>query len=148
MNNSGIGAKVLLVVGVLLMLGSIDLIITYIGEVVTHSYKYGVSEALGLIAFLIGLVFVGYKMMKVQLNDSKALRELKEEQLILNSAKGKGGSLSVSDAALDCRIRIADTKKAFERLALTGICQVDVSDAGELFYRFPTFEKKQISEQK
>ncbi len=99
----------------------------------------------GVDTFLAGLVFVGLKLIQSQLRERNALRQINEEQLILSRAKTKGGSLTVSDAALECKLGISDTKKAFERLALTGVCRVDVNDAGELFYWFPTFEKsKQI----
>ncbi len=121
------------------------LIVTYIGEIIQGTTKHGVASQLGLITFLAGLVFVGLKLIQSQLRERNALRQINEEQLILSRAKTKGGSLTVSDAALECKLGISDTKKAFERLALTGVCRVDVNDAGELFYWFPTFEKsKQV----
>lgn len=33
-------------------------------------------------------------------------------------------------------------KKAFERLSLSGVCQVDVTDEGELCYNFPSLRLK------
>lgn len=126
--------------GILLILLSGGLIVTYVGELIAGETRHGVASQLGLITFLCGLVFVGYKLVSVQLNEKKAVKELTEEQTILNLAKSNAGSLTVSQTALDCRLRISDTKKAFERLSMTGVCQVDVTQQGELYYRFPTFE--------
>lgn len=145
MEKTRMGPKALLVVGVALIIFSGALIVTYIGELITGTTLHGVANQLGVITFFAGLVFVGYKMTEVQLNENKALKELKEEQIILTAAKTKGGSITVSEAALEGRINISNTKRAFERLALTGICQVDVSDEGELLYRFPSFERKQLT---
>lgn len=125
------------------MLLSGGLIVTYIGEIITGTTRHGVASQLGLITFLFGLIFVGLKLVQRELNERKAVKEIHEEQLILSRAKAKGGSLTMSEAALECRMRLCDTKKAFERLALTGVCRIDVTDAGELYYWFPTFEAKQ-----
>lgn len=123
-----------------MILLSIGLIVSYVSELITNTTKHGVSTQLGLITFLCGVVYVGMKLMGVKLREMTAMREIKEEQLILSKAKAAGGSLTMSQAALECKLRIADTKKTFERLALTGICRIDVTESGELFYRFPTFE--------
>lgn len=130
--------------GTFLILLSGGLIVTYVGEIITGTTRHGVASQLGLIAFLCGLVFVGMKLINAQLIERQAVKEIQEEQAILSQAKLKGGTLTISSAALDCKMRISDTKKVFERLAQTGICRVDVNDAGELYYWFPTFEPKQI----
>ncbi|MCB9469023.1 MAG: hypothetical protein H6677_12185 [Candidatus Obscuribacterales bacterium] len=72
--------------------------------------------------------------------DKGAVAELQQEQLILNLAKSNRGEVTVAEVSVDCGLSISVTKKAFERLAMTGVCQVDVSDQGELVYRFPSFE--------
>lgn len=127
--------------GTFLILLCGGLIVTYIGEIIQGTTKHGVASQLGLITFLAGLVFVGLKLIQSQLKERRALKEINEEQLLLSRAKNKGGSLTVSEAALECKLGISDTKKAFERLALTGVCRVDVNESGELFYWFPSFEK-------
>lgn len=128
----------LVVLGGFLIVFCGGLIVTYVSEIITGTTKHGVSSQLGLITFLAGLVFVGWKLIQGRLAERKAVKELKEEQLILTRAKAKDGSLTVSETALECRISIADTKKAFERLAITGVCRIDVTDEGELCYRFPS----------
>lgn len=125
--------------GTFLILLCGGLIVTYIGEIIQGTTKHGVASQLGLITFLCGLVFVGIKLIQKQLTERRAMKEITEEQLILSYAKANGGSLTMSAVALECKMGIADTKKAFERLALTGICRIDVTDAGELYYWFPTF---------
>lgn len=127
--------------GTVLILFCGGLIVTYIGEIIQGTTRHGVASQLGLITFLAGLLFVGLKLIQSQLRERRALREINEEQLLLSRAKTQGGSLSISEAALECKLGISDTKKAFERLALTGVCRVDVNDAGELYYWFPSFEK-------
>ena len=135
-------------IGVFLVLMSGGLIVTYIGEIVSGTTRHGVASQLGLIVFLCGIVFAGGKMIQGRLTEHNAVKQLKEEQLILNRAKSSGGALTVSQTALDCKLRIADAKKAFERLALSGVCRVDVTDRGELCYRFPSFEKPCSNEDK
>lgn len=150
LNRSGISQflqSTLWCVGVFLILVCGGLIVTYVGEIIAGNPKYGVAHHLGLITFLAGLVFVGVKLVQVKLKEKRALRQIKEEQLILSRAKIDGGTLTISAAALECGIGIADTKSAFERLSQTGVCQIDVNEHGELYYRFPTFLNKQIESQ-
>ncbi len=130
--------NVKLVTGVFLMLFCSALIVTYISEIITGTTLYGVASALGLIVFLAGLGWIGWMMVKSRLTEKNALRELREEQLILTRARANAGSLTVGQTALECQFKIADTKRAFERLSLLGVCQVDVTEQGELCYRFPS----------
>jgi len=130
--------------GIFLMVTCVGLIVTYIGELISGTTKHGVASQLGLITFLAGLVFVGARLMQGRLKERRALQQIKEEQSILSRAKLNGGSLTISEAALECGIGISDAKNAFERLSKTGACQVDVTPQGELYYRFPTFNTKQI----
>ncbi len=126
--------------GSFLMLLPGGLIVTYIGEIIAGTTRHGVPSQLGLIVFLSGLVFLGFRMVSGQLKERRAVKELQEEQAILNRAKTKSGVLTVSEAALDCRLSILDAKQAFERLSRLSVCQVDVTELGELCYRFPSFE--------
>jgi len=130
--------------GILLILTCVGLIVTYIGEIIAGTAKYGVASHLGLITFLAGLILLSGYLMRGQLKERRALQEIKEEQAILSRAKINGGSLTISEVALECGIGISDAKRAFERLSKTGVCQVDVSSQGELYYRFPAFSTKQI----
>lgn len=131
--------------GVFLVLMAGGLIVTFTGELMVGDTRgHSVGSQLGLIVFLCGIFFVGCKMIMSKLNERKAIKELKEEQLLLNRAKAEKGVLTVSEAALECQMSILDTKKAFERLALTSVCRIDVTEEGELCYRFPSFESEVI----
>lgn len=128
--------------GVFMTLFCGGLIVTYVSELIAGTGKHPIASQLGLIVFLSGICFVGIRMINSRGREQCAIKELQEEQLILNRAKANNGLLTVSQTALECRLRIADTKKAFERLAATSICQIDVTEDGELCYRFASFEKK------
>ncbi|MBI5175538.1 MAG: hypothetical protein HY986_21820, partial [Candidatus Melainabacteria bacterium] len=126
--------------GSFLMLLPGGLIVTYIGEIIAGTTRHGVPSQVGLIAFLTGLVYLGFRLVSGQLKERRAVKELYEEQALLNRAKSKHGVLTVSEAALDCRLSILDAKQAFERLSKLSVCQIDVTEQGELCYRFPSFE--------
>ncbi|MDZ4833229.1 MAG: hypothetical protein SGJ27_05445 [Candidatus Melainabacteria bacterium] len=136
------GKKFTFVLGIFMMLFCGGLIVTYVAEIIVGQTKHGVSSQLGLITFLAGFVVWGWKLVQGRLTENKAIKELNEEQLILTRAKANGGMLTVSQTALQSQLSIADAKKAFERLSLSGICQIDVTEEGELCYRFPSLRPK------
>lgn len=121
---------------------STGLIVTYVGELVTGTTRHGVSSQLGLIVFLALIVYAGVQMLRSRLAERTAVKGLKDEQAILNLAKARNGMITVSETALECQMQISESKKAFERLSLTSVCRVDVTDDGEICYRFPSFEKR------
>lgn len=127
-------------VSLIIFCGGLD--ITYIAELIAGETQHGVSSQLGLIFFMAGLTFVGWKLVESRLRESKGMKELREEQLILSRAKSNGGALTVSETALESGISILDAKKAFERLSMSGVCQVDVTEEGELCYNFPSLRLK------
>lgn len=116
------------------------LFVTYVSEILTHENRVPISTLVGLLTFLAGIVFVCARKIGSHRHESAAYRELYEEQEILNRARQTRSPLTIVKTALDCKIRISEAKKAFERLALTGVCQIDVTEEGELCYRFPGFE--------
>lgn len=126
--------------GSFLMLLPGGLIVTYIGEIIAGTTRHGVPSQVGLIVFLTGLVYLGFRLVSGQMKERRAVKELYEEQALLNRAKSKHGVLTVSEAALDCRLSILDAKQAFERLSKLSVCQIDVTEQGERCYRFPSFE--------
>lgn len=139
--------KFTFILGIFMMLFNGALIVTYISELITGTTKHGVSSQLGLITFLSGFVVWGWFLVQGRLRENKAIRELNEEQIILTRAKAHRGSITVSQTALEAQLSIADAKKAFERLSLTGVCQVDVTDDGELCYRFPSLRARGQTEE-
>ncbi|MBP9091326.1 hypothetical protein KBI23_09870 [bacterium] len=126
--------------GSFLLLVPGGLVITYIGEIIAGTTKHGVPSQVGLIAFLSGLVFLGFTLVTGQLKERQAVKELNAEQTLLLRAKDKGGVITVAEAALESRLSILDAKRAFERLSALGVCQVDVTEQGELCYRFAGFQ--------
>ncbi|MBP6594909.1 MAG: hypothetical protein KA255_17935 [Candidatus Obscuribacter sp.] len=125
--------------GSFLMLLPGGLIVTYIGEIITGTTRHGVPSQVGLIAFLAGLVFLGFKLVTGQLKERQAVKELNEEQTLLLRARVKGGVITVAEAAVESRLSILDAKRAFEKLSALGVCHVDVTEQGELCYRFAGF---------
>lgn len=115
------------------------LIVTFIGEIFAGTTKHGVADQLGLITFLAGMFFVSSFVVFSQWKEHLAQKEVRIDQAILSGAKNNGGVFSISQAALSGGFAIGETKTAFERLAATGICQVDVTVEGELCYVFPAF---------
>lgn len=132
---------------VFLVLLCCGLNITYFGEIIEGTTKHGVASQLGLMFFLSGLAFIGWRSIQRRMKETRALQELKEEQLIMNRARTYSGVLFISETALDCQLSISGTKKAFERLSLLGVCRVDVTDDGELCYRFPSLKTKDRNEE-
>jgi hypothetical protein len=134
--------------GIFLMIFCSGLIVTYVAELFTGEVRHGVGSQMGLIVFLCGLVFVGWRMVESRLKESRALKELKEEQLIMNRARTYSGLLFISETALECQLSISDTKAALERLSRLGVCQVDVTGEGELCYQFPSLRTKNRNEER
>jgi hypothetical protein len=137
---SALYQKVTFGFNVSLILFSGFLLTTSIVEILAHENKHALSTLVGLAVFFGGLLVICSRNVWIQSNDRKAMRELREEQSILNRARQTKLALTIPETALNCQLRIADTKKAFERLSLTGVCQIDVTEEGELCYRFPSFE--------
>lgn len=121
--------------------------VTYFGEIVEGTTRHGVASQLGLMFFLSGFAYVAWRIIQSRMKENRALQELKEEQLIMNRARTYSGVLFISETALDCQLSISGTKKAFERLSLLGICRVDVTDEGELCYRFPSLRTRNRNEE-
>ncbi len=123
------------------------LVVSDIGEILAgEELKHGMSTQLGMLVFFSGIAIACSLYLRRQWGERGALVQLQEEQLILNHAKAKGGIISVTEASLECGLRIFDTKKSLERLSLTSVCHIDVGEQGELIYRFPAFEPQKKAE--
>ena len=118
------------------------LIVSYTSEIFTGETPHGVASQLGLIVFLFGIILVCLNYLRGQWKERKAVKEVEAERLILGHAKAGKGIITVSAASLECGLSISNAKKTLERLAMTGVCHVDVSEQGELVYCFPSFESK------
>lgn len=112
----------------------------FIIDAFTGDMRHGPGTQAACIIMFGGIFAACAFYLRSRWRDKGAMAELQQEQLILNLAKSNRGEVTVAEVSVDCGISISVAKKAFERLAMTGVCQVDVSDQGELVYRFPSFE--------
>ena len=114
--------------------------VAFIIDAFTGDMRHGPGTQAACIIMFGGLFAACSFYLRSRWKDKGAVAELQQEQLILNLAKSNRGEVTVAEVSVDCGMSISVAKKAFERLAMTGVCQVDVSDQGELVYRFPSFE--------
>ncbi|MEZ4544884.1 MAG: hypothetical protein R3C24_13445 [Cyanobacteriota/Melainabacteria group bacterium] len=114
--------------------------VAFIIDAVTGDMRHGPGTQAACIIMFGGIFAACAFYLRSRWKDKGAVAELQQEQLILNLAKSNRGEVTVAEVSVDCGMSISVAKKAFERLAMTGVCQVDVSDQGELVYRFPSFE--------
>ncbi|MEZ4537913.1 MAG: hypothetical protein R3D26_23390 [Cyanobacteriota/Melainabacteria group bacterium] len=114
--------------------------VAFIIDAFTGDMRHGPGTQAACIIMFGGLFAACAFYLRSRWKDKGAVAELQQEQLILNLAKSNRGEVTVAEVSVDCGMSISVAKKAFERLAMTGVCQVDVSDQGELVYRFPSFE--------
>ncbi len=91
--------------GAFLLIFAGGLIVTFVSELILGQSKHPASD-MGLIVFLCGIVFVGSKLICERLNENKAVKELRQDQLILMKARSKGSALTISEAALECRLSL------------------------------------------
>lgn len=121
------------------------LVVSDLGEILAgEELKHGMSTQLGMLVFFSGIAIACSLYLRRQWGERGAVMQLQEEQLILNHAKANKGVISVTETSLECGLRISDTKKSLERLALTSVCHIDVGEQGELIYRFPAFEPERL----
>ncbi|HMP50995.1 MAG TPA: hypothetical protein PKD05_05515 [Candidatus Melainabacteria bacterium] len=118
----------------------------FIIDAFTGDMRHGPGTQAACIIMFGGIFAACVFYLRSRWRDKGAVAELQQEQLILNLAKSNQGEVTVAEVSVDCGLSISVTKKAFERLAMTGVCQVDVSDQGELVYRFPSFEPEPESD--
>ena len=114
--------------------------VAFIIDAFTGDMRHGPGTQAACIIMFGGIFAACAFYLRSRWKDKGAVAELQQEQLILNLAKSNRGEVTVAEVSVDCGMSISVAKKAFERLAMTGVCQVDVSDQGELVYRFPSFE--------
>jgi len=101
------------------------------------------SGSVAALLFFVGITVGGAVVVRAQLKNRRALKELNQEQCVLGYAKAeKGRGLTVSEISLTCSLNIGDTAAVINRLLMRGVCQVDVSDEGELIYAFSCFSKQ------
>ena len=70
--------------------------------------------------------------------DKKA--HAKNQHRILRLAREKGGSLTVTEAAMDTRITVEKTEEILRELTISGHAEMRISDSGLVVYHFPEIE--------
>ncbi len=60
---------------------------------------------------------------------------------LLRLARQKGGSLTVLEAATDCRMTVEKAEEILRELAARGHAEVRVSESGLIVYKFPEIER-------
>ena len=71
--------------------------------------------------------------------DKKA--HAKNQHRILRLARDKGGSLTVTEAAMDTRITVEKTEEILRELTISGHAEMRISDSGMVVYHFPEIER-------
>jgi len=71
--------------------------------------------------------------------DKKA--HAKNQHRILRLAREKGGSLTVTEAAMDTRITVEKTEEILRELTISGHAEMRISDSGLVVYHFPEIER-------
>lgn len=71
--------------------------------------------------------------------DEKA--HAKNQHRILRLAREKGGSLTVTEAAMDTRITVEKTEEILRELTISGHAEMRISDSGLVVYHFPEIER-------
>lgn len=58
------------------------------------------------------------------------------EAAVLKAARERQGTLTAVDVAADCGMSLEQAQEILDRLHLGGFCEIDVTDAGTVVYRF------------
>ena len=102
------------------------------------SFKYEeLSGGLALIVFSQIIWWAGRRVKRS--GDKKA--HAKNQHRILRLAREKGGSLTVTEAAMDTRITVEKTEEILRELTISGHAEMRISDSGLVVYHFPEIER-------
>ena len=129
--------KALVIFNAVLLVFCVGLIVTYITELATRTSDHPNSDP-GLCVFLLGIAIICGWWLRKRWRERRSVSQLYQEQSILRSLKGNRSGLTIAQAAIDCKLPIAETRIALDKLTTTGVCQVDVSEEGELIYKLMT----------
>ncbi|MDE2800241.1 MAG: hypothetical protein OXI94_16370 [Gemmatimonadota bacterium] len=94
------------------------------------------SGGLALIVFSQIIWWAGRRVKRS--GDEKA--HAKNQHRILRLAREKGGSLTVTEAAMDTRITVEKTEEILRELTISGHAEMRISDSGLVVYHFPEIE--------
>lgn len=95
------------------------------------------SGGLALIVFSQLIWWAGRRVKRS--GDKKA--HAKNQHRILRLAREKGGSLTVTEAAMDTRITVEKTEEILRELTISGHAEMRISDSGLVVYHFPEIER-------
>lgn len=94
------------------------------------------SGGLALIVFSQLIWWAGRRVKRS--GDKKA--HAKNQHRILRLARDKGGSLTVTEAAMDTRITVEKTEEILRELTISGHAEMRISDSGLVVYHFLEIE--------
>ncbi|MDE2831371.1 MAG: hypothetical protein OXN20_14765 [Gemmatimonadota bacterium] len=94
------------------------------------------SGGLALIVFSQIIWWAGRRVKRS--GDEKA--HAKNQHRILRLAREKGGSLTVTETAMDTRITVEKTEEILRELTISGHAEMRISDSGLVVYHFPEIE--------
>lgn len=95
------------------------------------------SAGLCIIVFSQLIWWAGRKVKRS--GDKKA--HAKNQHRILRLAREKGGSLTVTEAAMDARITVEKTEEILRELTISGHAEMRISDSGLVVYHFAEIER-------
>ena len=84
-----------------------------------------------------GPLILGLFLTRAMLSRGGKRRQEAIEREVLGLAKGKNGLLSVADITLHTKLNSREAKTLLENLHLEGLAEIEVSEKGDLSYRFP-----------
>lgn len=99
----------------------------------THSSFEG---AVGALMFYLSIsIFFGIAAHRKCIQIA-AFKEPERERVILAFAKQENRAVTVPDVALNCGMRIVDSALVLNRLTARGVCQMDITEDGQIIYSF------------
>ena len=104
----------------------------------TNPFMHGkLSGGLAFIVFSQLMWWAGRRVKRS--GDKKA--HAKNQHRILRLAREKGGSLTVTETAMDTRITVEKTEEILRELTISGHAEMRISDSGLVVYHFPEIER-------
>jgi hypothetical protein len=124
------------ILGIGLALFSLFFVVAAVSDLVVKRDPKETGVLVGMIVLFGGLaaagVFTAWKFMR----STPAPPDVDLENRILQLAEAKGCRLTVGMVALHCRLSIAESREALERMALQGAATPVVEDDGGIAYDF------------
>ena len=97
----------------------------------------GMAEVTMLPFFCLAMAIASGAVARCRLQDKLMQKKLLQEHLILKYAESQNERLlTISEISLNCSLRSTDSLAVLNKLSMIGACKSQLSDDGELLYRF------------